>query len=65
MRVNGVTFNINWAKFKVGWSFFVPCVDPDEAKSRVKSVTKRLGYQIKARAVIEDGVRGLRIWRLR
>ena len=65
MRVNGVNFNIQWAKFKVGWSFFVPCVDTANAKDSVKRVTKRLGYQVQVRTVIEDGIRGLRVWRIR
>jgi hypothetical protein len=65
MKVNGVSFDVDWTKFKVGWSFFVPCLYADQGKEEVRRVCRRLGYRIAVKAVIEKGVRGLRIWRLR
>ena len=35
------------------------------AKEEIKTVTRRLGYKVVMKLVIEEGVRGLRVWRIR
>lgn len=65
MKVHGISFEIDWAKFKPGRTFFIPCLDFNLAKIEVEKVTKRLGYVVQVKGVIENGVRGLRVWRLR
>lgn len=57
-------FEIDWAKFHPYSSFFVPCLDVLEAKRQVKKTCKRLGYKVTMQAVVEDGVRGVRVWRM-
>lgn len=64
MQVEKVSYQINWKKFKRGYSFFIPCLDPKSARKEIKEVTDRLKYKILTKAVIEEGVRGLRVWRL-
>jgi hypothetical protein len=49
----------------VGSSFFIPCLDTEGALAQVKRTTKRLGYRIKTQIVVEKGIRGLRVWRIR
>jgi len=49
----------------VGSSFFIPCLDTEEALSTILKTTKRLGYIVKARVVVEKGIGGLRIWRIK
>jgi hypothetical protein len=49
----------------VGASFFIPCLDTDDALKQVKKTTNRLRYKITARVVIEKGIYGLRVWRIR
>lgn len=63
MRINGIDYNIDWRKFKIGWSFFVPCLHLDRSKYVITSTTKRLGYKVLIKPVIEDGIKGLRVWR--
>jgi hypothetical protein len=65
MRVNQLSYNVDWTKFKVGWSFFIPCLRTEEGKQEVLAVTNRFGYKVAIKVVIENGVRGLRIWRVR
>jgi hypothetical protein len=48
----------------VGASFFIPCLDVEEAQSQIKRTTKRLRYKIKTQLVIEQGIQGLRVWRI-
>jgi hypothetical protein len=63
MRINDLDYQINWRRFKRGTSFFVPCLKLQEGKTMVLAVTKRLGFKVAIKAVIEDGIKGLRVWR--
>lgn len=64
MRVENVEYEVNWRKFRRGTSIFIPCLDPPRAKQEVLSVTKRLKVPVLMKVVIDDGIRGLRIWRV-
>ena len=64
MLVEKVDYDINWRNFKRGYSFFIPCLDPKAARREIKEVTDRFKYKILTKVVIEEGVRGLRVWRL-
>jgi len=63
MQVEGVNYEVNWKAFKRGTSIFIPCLDPRRAKAQVIVVTKRLKLKVLTKVVLEDGIRGLRIWR--
>jgi hypothetical protein len=65
MLIQGIEFKINWAKFIVGASFFVPCLDTEHAFNQVKRTVKRLRYVVEIRVVIEQGIQGLRVWRIK
>lgn len=65
MEIHGINFEIDWVQFKPGRSFFIPCLDTSLAKIKVLKICKRLKYSIEIRIVIENGVRGLRVWRIR
>lgn len=64
MKIESVNYNINWSKFRVGYSFFVPCIDHVDAKKSVAQTMKRLKIDYVTKVVIEEGVKGLRIWRV-
>jgi hypothetical protein len=64
MLVEKISYNVNWRNFKVGYSIFIPCLDPDAAKKDILRVTKRLKIKIITKLVIEEGVKGLRVWRI-
>lgn len=65
MLIHGLSFRINWSKFIVGASFFIPCLDIEATLAEVTTVTKRLGYKIKSQPTVDRGIYGLRIWRIR
>ena len=65
MLIHGLSFTVNWKNFVVGSSFFIPRLDTEEALTQVKRITKRLGYKIKTQVVVEKGIRGLRVWRIK
>jgi biotin carboxylase len=63
MRIEGINYELDWQEFTVGSSFFVPCLDDAKARERIESKMNRLGYAVIIKLVIEDGIRGLRVWR--
>ena len=65
MRIHGISFNVVWERFGVGTSFFVPCLDCNETKAKVKEVAKRLGYKVQTKQVVEENIKGLRVWRVK
>jgi len=64
MKIDGVTYQLDWERFSVGSSFFIPCLNDIEARDRIQRKMNRLGYTTIIKLVIEDGVRGLRVWRI-
>jgi hypothetical protein len=64
MKIDGVTYQLDWDKFTVGSSFFVPCLNDVEGRERIQRKLDRLGYATIIKLVIEDGIRGLRVWRV-
>ena len=63
MRIEGINYELDWQEFTVGSSFFIPCLDDAKARERIEGKMNRLGYAVIVKLVIEDGIRGLRIWR--
>lgn len=64
MLVEQISYEVNWRNFKKGFSFFIPCLDPPRAKKQIRQTLRRLKFRSVAKVVIEDGVQGLRVWRL-
>ncbi len=64
MQIEKVSYQINWKKFKPGYSFLIPCLDPPKALEKIHKTTKRLKYKTVHKIVIEDGVQGIRVWRV-
>lgn len=63
MRVDGVTYELDWREFTIGSSFFIPCVGVTTGKQLIERKMARLGYAVIVKIVIEDNVKGLRVWR--
>jgi hypothetical protein len=64
MQIEGVTYEINWRRFKKGTSVFFPCLDYDRAEAQLMVVINRLKVKVLTKRTIEDGIRGLRVWRM-
>ena len=65
MLIHGLNFRINWRNFVPGASFFIPCLDTEQALAQIERPIKRFNYKIKSQIVVEKGIRGLRIWRIK
>lgn len=64
MRILNIPLLIEWDKFKVGTSFFVPCIDRKLTQRFVEEEATRLQINIVCKQVIEKGKYGLRVWRI-
>lgn len=64
MLVNNLSYDVEWRRFRVGNSFFVPCIRIEEGRAQIKRVTRRLGFRVRIKPVIEEGIKGLRVWRV-
>lgn len=64
MLTNGVDYQIMWPEFKPGTSIFIPAIDTESALKAIKKESERLEFQFVHKIVVEDGVKGIRVWRL-
>lgn len=64
MKIETITYRINWAKFRRGHSFFVPCIDEKAARKTILAISNRLKMSVVTKVIIEEGVKGLRVWRV-
>jgi len=64
MKIETVSYQIEWKKFRKGYSFFVPCIDEKAAREELNRVAKRLNMDIVTKVVLLDGIKGLRVWRV-
>jgi hypothetical protein len=64
MMIEGVLYEVDWRAFRKGTSLFFPCLDYTRAKTQLLVVIKRLKLKVLIKPLIEDGIRGLRVWRL-
>ena len=60
---DGVRIVLQWEKFVVGSSMFVPCINTEEAIKQVKRICKEKGFTITCKVVIYNDKFGLRITR--
>lgn len=65
MVVDGINYEVNWRKFAVGASFFVPCIHAEQAKEDVQQAVRRFKFKVVTKVVIENRIRGLRVWRVK
>ena len=64
MQVAGIQYKIDWRKFKRGYSLFFPCLNDSSSKKEVLAVMGRLQINVFIKTTIEDGVKGIRVWRI-
>lgn len=55
---------IEWHKFVVGSSFYIPCLDRQGIADQITTYAKERGMNIKFRFVLEKGTQGVRFWRI-
>lgn len=64
MQIETVSYNVEWRRMHKGYSFFVPCINVKAARKTLKATAKRLDLDLVTKVVVQDGVKGLRVWRV-
>lgn len=60
---DGLRIEVDWDKFIVGSSIFVPAINHIKLKEQALAVAKSKGWEIETRRRVEGKILGLRIWR--
>lgn len=55
---------IDWLRWEPGASVFIPCLDPAGLKAQMRRRAKEHGYTLRAQDRIENGLFGVRFWRV-
>jgi DNA helicase IV len=61
---NGVPVIIQWRKFVIGSSFYIPTLMPDELKEQIRKEAVRRRMKVKMRFCVEGNTQGIRVWRI-
>ncbi len=64
MKIFNLPIVVEWNKFQPGTSFFIPCIDRKPVEKWVLSEARRMRLEVLCKQVVEDGVYGLRVWRV-
>ena len=67
LRIHTIEYHIPWEDLVVGASFWIPCLDCDLAETLVRedAECRRRKMRLHVKIVNEEGIRGIRVWRLR
>ena len=64
METHGIPIEIDWGKFQIGTSIFIPGVDQDGLKRQIRWEMRRLQLKVVVKGVVENGILGVRTWRV-
>jgi hypothetical protein len=64
IETEGVQIEIEWRKFIVGSSFFVPCIDTKSLRKHIEHQAKARDMRIRTIDRVENTLWGIRVWRL-
>lgn len=64
LNPDGVKITVQWDKLVVGASVFIPCINTEKARTQLKNIAKMKQYETIVKICIENGVWGVRMWRL-
>ena len=61
---DGVVITINWDKFVIGSSIFIPAINLTELNKQMQIIAKEKEIKLKGFDRIEAGKLGMRFWRI-
>lgn len=53
------------ADMKVGESFAIPCLEPQQYTPRVHAMARKVGIEVETAFITEDNYKALRVWRIK
>jgi hypothetical protein len=64
VETHGIPIEIDWGKFQIGTSIFIPGVDQDGLKRQIRWEMRRLRLKVVIKGVVENDILGVRTWRV-
>ena len=65
ITAEGIQVAIEWHKFVVGSSFYIPCLDRHTLAIQIEAAAKARNMRVKYRFTLEKGTQGVRFWRIK
>lgn len=65
VKNEGVPVIIEWHKFVIGSSFYIPALDRHSLAYQIVKAAKQRGMHLKYRFTLENGTLGVRFWRIK
>jgi hypothetical protein len=63
METHGVPIEVDWSRFEVGSSFFVPAVAAQPLLNQIRQKMREVGVTVVIRRRVENNLLGFRVWR--
>lgn len=60
---DGLAMEVEWDRFSIGSSVFIPCVNTIKASRQVKYITAKMGMKVQVTTRSENNKWGIRVWR--
>ena len=64
-KIDDVWYEVDWDKFTPGTSIFVPTLKTSKVRPKLYQAGQLTTGDLESRVVIENGVYGVRVWRLK
>ena len=61
----GIPVVIEWHAMRLGTSFFIPALDTEPLAQQILSEAKKRRFKLVHKEVVENGLIGLRFWRVK
>ena len=61
----GIPVQIEWHAMELGYSFFIPAIATDSLIKQVLSEAKKRKFKLVQKEVVENGLFGVRFWRIK
>lgn len=61
---DGVVININWGRFDIGMSVFIPAINLARLNKQMQTIANIKRFRLKGYERIEAGKLGMRFWRI-
>jgi hypothetical protein len=65
LEIEGIQVQIEWRKFRLGSSFFLPCINHGRMERSIIQRAENRGFRVKVIPRIENGMWGIRVWRIK
>ena len=63
LNPDGLVLYVDWDRFTIGSSVFIPCINTIKASRQMKYITAKMGMKVQVTTREENKKWGIRVWR--